>query len=87
MGVGYYAVKAMLPRGHRHQPTAGVLGFWLAYILTRPLGASFADWMGQPRAKGGLEWGLGTVSIVLFIIIALFVAYLAVTRRDVQHDG
>ncbi len=39
----------------------GVLAFWLAYVLTRPLGASYADWMGEPRAKGGLEWGGGTV--------------------------
>ena len=33
--------------------------FWIAYILTRPLGASFADYLGQPVTHGGLGWGLG----------------------------
>jgi len=85
VGAVHYAVHTMLPAGHRHHATSGVLGFWLAYILTRPLGASFADWMAEPRAKGGLEWGQGTVGLVMFVIIAAFVAYLAGTRRDVQE--
>jgi uncharacterized membrane-anchored protein len=63
-----------------------VLAFWLAYILTRPLGASYADWMGEPRAKGGLEWGGGTVSIIMFVVIIVIVAYLARTRIDVQRE-
>jgi uncharacterized membrane-anchored protein len=87
VGVIYYAVNAMLPAGHRHRSTAEVLTFWLAYILTRPLGASFADWMSMPHDRGGLAWGDGLVSIVLFVIIAGFVAYLAATRRDVQQTG
>ena len=61
-----------------------VLSFWFAYVVTRPLGASFADWMGKPRSVGGLGWGDGNVSIVLTIIIFCFVAFLAVTRADVQ---
>lgn len=85
VGVAYYARNAVLPAGHRHRATAEVLAFWVAYILTRPLGASFADWMSAPQAKGGLAWGEGTVSIVLFLIIGAFVAYVAVTRRDVQR--
>jgi uncharacterized membrane-anchored protein len=64
----------------------GVLAFWLAYILTRPLGASYADWMGEPRAKGGLEWGGGTVSVIMFIVIIVLVAFLAKTRIDVQRE-
>jgi uncharacterized membrane-anchored protein len=84
VGAAYYAVDAMLAPGHRHRSTAEVLTFWLAYILTRPLGASFADWMSMPHERGGLAWGDGRVSIVLFVIIAAFVAYLAATRRDVQ---
>jgi uncharacterized membrane-anchored protein len=84
VGAAYYAVNAMLAPGHRHRSTVEVLTFWLAYVLTRPLGASFADWMSMPRDRGGLAWGDGLVSIVLFIIIAAFVAYLATTRRDVQ---
>ncbi len=61
-----------------------VLAFWLAYILTRPLGASFGDLLSQAPADGGL--GLGTVltsGLFLLAILAL-VSYLAVTKRDVE---
>jgi uncharacterized membrane-anchored protein len=61
-----------------------VLTFWLAYILTRPLGASFADWMGKPLSWGGLGWGDGTVSLLLFVPILCLVWYLAASRRDIK---
>jgi uncharacterized membrane-anchored protein len=61
-----------------------ILWFWFAYILTRPLGASFADWMGKPHSVGGLAWGDGIVSLVLAILIVVFVGYLTVSRRDVD---
>jgi uncharacterized membrane-anchored protein len=61
-----------------------ILTFWFAYVVTRPLGASVADWMGKPRTSSGLGWGAGHVSLAITIIIAALVAYLAVTRRDVQ---
>lgn len=60
--------------------------FWTAYVLTRPLGASFADWFGKPHSfGGGLGDGDGTVSLVLLAVIVVLVAVLAVTRRDVQR--
>ena len=62
-----------------------ILAFWFAYVVTRPLGASFADWMGKPKADGGLGWGQGTVSLVLTALIVGFVWYLAVTRKDVSQ--
>ena len=62
-----------------------ILSFWFAYVVTRPLGASFADWMGKPKADGGLGWGQGTVSLVLTALIVGFVWYLAVTRKDVSR--
>ena len=60
-----------------------VLAFWLAYILTRPLGASIGDWMSQHSSKyGGLGLGTtGTSYIFLGSILAL-VSYLTITRRD-----
>ncbi len=61
-----------------------VFSFWLAYVATRPLGASFADWMGKPHSVGGLGWGDGPVALVLALAIVLLVAFLAVTKRDVQ---
>ena len=63
-----------------------ILAFWCAYVVTRPLGASFADWMGKPASVGGLGWGQGRVSLALTVIIVCLVAYLAKTRRDVQHQ-
>ncbi|TBR07232.1 MAG: hypothetical protein EPO46_11425 [Lysobacter sp.] len=60
-----------------------VWAFWLAYILTRPLGASFGDLLSQPHKNGGLGLGTtGTSAVFLTIIIGL-VVYLSITRRDV----
>ncbi len=64
-----------------------IFTFWFAYVVTRPLGASFADWLGKPKSVGGLGWGAGRVSLGLTFIIVCFVAYLAITRRDVQQAG
>lgn len=64
-----------------------ILAFWLAYIVTRPLGASFADWMSIPHSFGGLGFGYGPVSVVLTIMIIGFVGYLAVTRKDVEENA
>jgi len=62
-----------------------ILWFWAAYVLTRPLGASFADWTSKPRSIGGLNHGDGHVAIFLAVIIFVLVAYLAATRKDVKH--
>ncbi|WP_371790186.1 hypothetical protein OG285_04075 [Streptomyces sp. NBC_01471] len=61
-----------------------VAAFWWAYVLTRPLGASFADWMGAPAHHGGLGWGTGPVSLALLVPIVLLVKKLAAgdRRRD-----
>ena len=59
-----------------------VVAFWFAYIVTRPLGASFADWMGVSPARGGLDWGTGPVSLVLAALIVVLVAVLS--RRDLR---
>ncbi len=64
-----------------------VFSFWFAYVVTRPLGASFADWMGKPQSLGGLGWGNGAVALGLTFIIFCLVAYLAVTRVDVQSHA
>lgn len=61
-----------------------VFAFWFAYVVTRPLGASFADWLGKPKSANGLGFGSGPVSVVLAILIVCAVAYLAVTGQDVQ---
>lgn len=62
-----------------------VAAFWAAYILTRPLGASFADWFGVPRALGGLDFGRGWVSLTLIMAIICLVFYMSVRKSRSQH--
>ena len=63
-----------------------VVAFWFAYIITRPLGASYADWLGVPKSLGGLDYGRGTVAVVLTLAIIALVAYFAVTKMDVERE-
>ena len=62
-----------------------VVAFWFAYIVTRPLGASFADWLGKPYL-GGLGLSDEKVALVLTILIIGFVGYLTVTRKDMKGE-
>lgn len=62
-----------------------VFAFWFAYIITRPLGASYADWLGVPQSLGGLNYGRGTVAIGLTLAIVAWVAYLWVTKVDLER--
>jgi uncharacterized membrane-anchored protein len=61
-----------------------ILAFWFAYIMTRPLGASFADWLGKPQSFSGLGLGTGQISLVLAVFIIGFVGYLTVTHADTK---
>jgi len=61
-----------------------ILAFWVAYVLTRPVGASFADYIAFPHSVGGLGVGHGPVALVLTAMIVILVGYLAVTRKDVE---
>ncbi len=61
-----------------------VLAFWTAYVLTRPLGASFADWISKPADLTGLGYGNGPTALVIAVIVFFLVLYLAVARPDVR---
>lgn len=61
-----------------------VFAFWATYVMTRPLGASFADWTGKAHSFGGLGWGDGPVGGVLAVLIIGLVGYLTLTRKDVE---
>jgi uncharacterized membrane-anchored protein len=63
-----------------------VLAFWFAYTITRPLGASIADWLGVPHNLGGLDWGRGVVAALMLVPVIVCVAYMAVTGIDAEHD-
>jgi uncharacterized membrane-anchored protein len=60
-----------------------ILSFWIAYILTRPLGASIGDWMSSPKADGGLGLGTTVTSAIFLGTILALVVYLAMTKVDV----
>jgi uncharacterized membrane-anchored protein len=63
-----------------------IFAFWFAYVVTRPLGASVADWLAVSHARGGLALGTGPVSLVLAAAIAGFVYHLARTGKDTPPD-
>ena len=73
--------------GYRWFGLNAIVAFWFAYVVTRPLGASYADWMGVPKVVGGLGFGRGPVAVGLTIPIVALVAYLAVTRKDVEEPA
>jgi uncharacterized membrane-anchored protein len=86
-GLLFASVIAVPAVGYWRFGWSAIFSFWFAYVATRPVGASFADWMGKPQSVGGLGWGDGTVALTLTIIIFCLVAYLAITRADVQSVG
>ena len=91
VGLGYFAsglvfaaVIAVPAVGYWRFRWNAIFSFWCAYVVTRPLGASFADWLGKPQSVKGLGLGDGRVALALTLAIFCLVAYLAITRRDVQ---
>ena len=88
-GLGYF-VSALLFGGaiaavtlaHFKAGLDAVLAFWIAYILTRPLGASLGDWLSQPKADGGLGFGTTTTSELFLASILSIVVILTITRKD-----
>lgn len=77
--IGLFAGLILIPvLGYRHLRWSGVFSFWFAYVLTRPLGASVADWLGKPADDGGVGIGSGWVSLGFALIM---LALVALTRR------
>jgi uncharacterized membrane-anchored protein len=76
-GVGFTILIAVPAVAHRWLGLNAIAAFWFAYIVTRPLGASYADWLGVSRARGGLNLGSGAVSIASTVLIVIAVAVLA----------
>jgi uncharacterized membrane-anchored protein len=61
-----------------------VAAFWMAYVVTRPLGASFADYISKPRNISGIGFGDGPTAVVFAVAVFLCVGYLAMARPDIQ---
>ncbi len=73
---------ALITLAWRYLRLNPILGFWMAYILTRPLGASIGDYLSQPHDAGGLALGTFVTSAIFLVTIAAVVAYLTRTRTD-----
>ena len=81
------AAIAVITFAHFRLKLDTILAFWLAYILTRPLGASVGDYLSQPTADGGLGWSTTVTSMVFLATILAVVIFLTITRRDVISPG
>jgi uncharacterized membrane-anchored protein len=84
-GVLFGMIIASLALGYFYLGLDAILGFWLVYIFTRPLGASFGDLLSQPAQYGGL--GLGTVvtSAIFLAAIVVIVTYMSTTHRGEER--
>jgi uncharacterized membrane-anchored protein len=85
-GIMFASIIAVPAVAHRRFGLNSILAFWFAYIITRPLGASFADWLDGTRHLGGLNLGQGPVALGFAVVMVGFIVYLAVTRIDVKQD-
>jgi uncharacterized membrane-anchored protein len=78
----FAAVIAAVAIAHYRFRLNAVLAFWIAYILTRPLGASIGDLLSQDRSVGGLGLGTTVTSGIFLVAILVTVVYLSITRKD-----
>lgn len=90
LGLGYFgsiwlfaAIIAIPAIGYFQLGMGSILAFWFAYVVTRPLGASVADWLGKPE---GVGLGNGLVSLAFAAAIVAIVRHLAITGKDTPYD-
>lgn len=88
-GLGYWksillfgGAIAVVTVAHLRFGLDAILAFWVAYVLTRPLGASIGDYLSQAKADGGLALGPNTTSYIFLTTILALVLYLTVSRID-----
>ncbi len=90
MGLGFdwsivlFGVLILVPLALWRLGLNAIVAFWASYVLTRPLGASVADWLGKAPSAGGLGWGDGTVTSLGMVLFAGLVLYVALTHADVE---
>jgi uncharacterized membrane-anchored protein len=92
LGLGYFssafffaALIAITVLVYWRLRTNPIATFWTAYVLTRPVGASFADWSDKPHLVGGLNYGDGPVALWLTLVVVVLVLYLQLSKSDVQR--
>jgi uncharacterized membrane-anchored protein len=78
----FAGVIALVYFAHVKLKLNAILAFWIAYILTRPLGASIGDYLSQPKADGGLGLGTTVTSVIFLGTILSVVVFLTITKKD-----
>jgi uncharacterized membrane-anchored protein len=78
----FAALIAFVTIAHLRFKLNAILAFWIAYILTRPLGASIGDYLSQSHSNGGLELGTVQTSAMFLSAILVTVVYLSITKKD-----
>jgi len=86
-GIGFAILFALPGVASYALRTNAVLAFWAAYVMTRPLGASFADWTGKSTRAGGLGIGDGPIAAVLALLIVAGVLFITVSRSARTDTG
>jgi uncharacterized membrane-anchored protein len=93
VGLGYlssvvlFAVAIAMPAIAWRLGLNVIVAFWWAYVLTRPLGASIADYVSKSHSISGLNFGDGRTAVVATLAVAVGVGYLAVSRGDIQKPA
>ena len=91
LGIGYlasgvlFSVVILLPALARWQLALNsIAAFWMSYVVTRPLGASFADYISKPSSLTGIGFGDGPTAVLFAAAVFVLVSYLAIARPDIQ---
>ena len=82
--IALFGVLILVPLGLWRLGLNATVAFWSSYVLTRPLGASVADWLGKAPSAGGLGLGDGIVAGLGLALFAALVAYLTLAHADVE---
>jgi uncharacterized membrane-anchored protein len=81
----FFTIVILIPAlAHWQFGLNGIAAFWMSYVVTRPLGASFADYISKPKHAGGLAFGDGPTAILFAVAVFVLVSYLALARPDIQ---
>ena len=91
LGLGYLASAVLfcgvilIPwAGWKFLQWNGIFCFWFAYVITRPVGASFADYFSKGHSLSGADFGDWQTALVLTCVVVVLVAYTAEARYDIQ---
>jgi uncharacterized membrane-anchored protein len=80
-----FTVAIFIPAcAHWRAGLNAIAAFWMSYVLTRPLGASYADYISKPRSVSGIDFGNGQTTLVSALAVLVLVSFLAIAAPDIQ---